>query len=116
MSRFILPSVLWVSADGGPEATRPDTTPVRAYELRLAIQSSIAGQVPAPAGKAQVLPQRKTTLVVITRTSYRKETGTQDVASLDRGIGAGWFPEALRPEGQHRESGIAVSVGIYIDR
>jgi len=32
------------------------------------------------------------------RTSNRKVTGTQGVASLDRGIGAGLFPEA-RPRG-----------------
>jgi hypothetical protein len=57
------------------------------------------GQVPAQTGKAQVLPQRKTTLmVIIGRTSNRKETGTQGVASLGRGIGAGLFPEA-RPRG-----------------
>ena len=58
----------------------------------------IPGQVPAQTGKAQVLPQRKTTLVVIIRTSNRKETGTEGVASLGRGIGAGLFPEA-RPRG-----------------
>jgi len=70
----------------------------------------IPGQVPARAGKAQVLPQKKTTLVVITWTSYRKEMGTQGVASLDRGIGVGLFPEARRPEEQHHESGIAISL------
>jgi len=32
-------------------------------------------------------------VVIIRRTSDRKETGTQGVASLDRGIGAGLFPE-----------------------
>ena len=32
--------------------------------------------------------------MVIIRTSHRKETGTQGVASLDRGIGAGLFSEA----------------------
>jgi len=37
-------------------------------------------------------------VVIIRRTSNRKETGTQGVASLDRGIGAGLFPEA-RPRG-----------------
>ena len=45
-------------------------------------------------GKAQALPRRKTTLVVIIKTSNRKETGTQGVASLVHGIGAGLFPEA----------------------
>jgi len=59
-------------------------------------------EVPGPstgtAGKAQVLPRRKTTLVVIIRTSNRKEMGTQGVASLGRGIGAGLLPEA-RPRG-----------------
>jgi len=54
----------------------------------------IPGQVPAQTGKAQELLQRKTTLVIIGRMSNRKETGTQGVASLDRGIGAGLFPEA----------------------
>ena len=48
--------------------------------------------------------------MVIIRTSNRKETGTQGVASLGRGIGAGLFPEARRPEEQHHESGIAVSL------
>jgi hypothetical protein len=55
------------------------------------------GQVPAQTGKAQALPQRKTTLVAIIRTSNRKETGTQGVASLIaewRGV----VPEA-RPGG-----------------
>jgi len=33
-------------------------------------------------------------VVIIRRTSNRKETGTQGVASLDRRIEAGLFPEA----------------------
>ena len=45
-----------------------------------------------------MLPQRKTTLVVIIRTSNWKETGTQGVASLGHGIEVGLFPEA-RPRG-----------------
>ena len=58
----------------------------------------IPGQVSAQTGKAQELLQRKTTLVIIGRISNRKETGTQGVASLDHGIGAGLFLEA-RPRG-----------------
>jgi len=66
---------------------------------RLTLQHRmIRGQVPVRAGKAHVLRQRKTTLVVITRTSYRKEIGTQGVASQDRGTGVGLFPEA-QPRG-----------------
>ena len=65
---------------------------------RLCGTSRSLGQVPAQTGKAQSLPRRKTTLVVIIRTSNRKETGTQGVASLGRGIGAGLFPEA-QPRG-----------------
>ena len=63
----------------------------------------IPGQVPAQTRKAQVLPQRKTTLVVIIRTSNRKESGMQRVPSLGRGIGVGF------PEEQHHQSGITVS-------
>jgi len=36
--------------------------------------------------------------------------GTQGVASLDRGIGPGLFPQARWAEYQHHESGIAVSL------
>jgi len=65
---------------------------------RLCSTRKPLGQVPALTGKAQALPQRKTTLVVIIRASHWKETGTQGVASLDGGIGAGLFPKA-RPRG-----------------
>ena len=57
--------------------------------------------VPVQAGKAQVLARRRTTLVVITWTSNRKETGMQGVVSLCLVLGVGLFPEAGRPEQQH---------------
>ena len=65
---------------------------------RPTLQRMIPGQVLARAGKAPVLPQRKTILVVITQTSNRKEMGMQVVASLDHRKGAGFIPEARRPE------------------
>ena len=85
-----------------PETGQP--TPSGLSFGRLTLQHwRIPGQVPAQTGKVRVLPQRKTTLVVIIRTSDRKEMGTQGVASLGRGIGAGLFPGA-----QHHKSGITV--------
>jgi len=54
----------------------------------------ILGQVQVRAAKSLGLTQRKTTLVVITQTTYLKETGTQEVVSLDCRTGSALFPKA----------------------
>jgi len=88
---------IWARQEGIGNSSHGLRTAYRdwATDTELCSTRKSLGQVPAQTGKAQVLPRRKTTVVVIIRrTSNRKETGTKGVVSLDRGIGVELFPEA----------------------